>query len=70
MDDEMIQKLAAKEKVPIGTIEKDYAVTSILSVISQFPKIDKMIFKGGTALKKLHFQNCLIIQKMFVEKNS
>lgn len=57
MDDEMIQKLAAKEKVPIGTIEKDYAVTSTLSVISQFPKIDKMVFKGGTALKKVHFND-------------
>ena len=57
MDDEMIQKLAAKEKVPIGTIEKDYAITSILSVISQFPKIDKMMFKGGTALKKVHFND-------------
>ena len=34
MDDEMMQKLAAKEKVSIGTIEKDYAVTSILSLIS------------------------------------
>ncbi len=57
MDDKMIQKLAAKEKVPIGTIEKDYAVTSILSVISQFLKIDKIVFKGGTALKKIHFND-------------
>lgn len=57
MDDEMIIKLAGKEKVPIGTIEKDYAVTSILFLISQFPKIDKMIFKGGTALKKVHFND-------------
>jgi len=57
MDDEIIQKLAAQEKVPIGTIEKDYAVTSILYLISQFPKIDKMVFKGGTALKKVHFND-------------
>lgn len=57
MDDEMIIKLAAKEKVPIGTIEKDYTVTSILFLISQFPKIDKMVFKGGTALKKVHFSD-------------
>jgi len=57
MDDKMIQKLAAKEKVPIGTIEKDYAVTSILSAISEFAKIGKMVFKGGTALKKAHFND-------------
>ena len=56
MDDVMIQKLARKEKVPIGTIEKDYAITNILCVISEFPKIDKMIFKGGTALKKVYFR--------------
>lgn len=57
MDDEMITKFAGKEKVPIGTIEKDYVVTSILFLISQFPKIDKMVFKGGTALKKIHFRD-------------
>jgi predicted nucleotidyltransferase component of viral defense system len=57
MDDKILIKLAAKEKVPIGTIDKDYAVTSILFLISQFPKIDKMVFKGGTALKKVHFSD-------------
>ncbi|MCA2003948.1 MAG: nucleotidyl transferase AbiEii/AbiGii toxin family protein [Candidatus Nitrosotenuis sp.] len=57
MDDEMIIKLAGKEKVPIGTIEKDYTVTSVLFLISQFSGIDKMIFKGGTALKKVHFND-------------
>lgn len=57
MDDEKIQKLAGKEKVPIGTIEKDYAVTSILSLIAQLSKLDKMVFKGGTAIKKIHFND-------------
>ena len=57
MDDEMIQRLAAKEKVPVGTIEKDYAVTSILYVISEFPKVDKMVFRGGAALKKVYFSD-------------
>lgn len=57
MDDETIRKLAAKEKIPIGTLEKDYAVTSVLSLISQFQKINKMVFKGGTALKKVYFND-------------
>jgi hypothetical protein len=47
MDDKMIIKLAAKEKVPIGTIEKDYAITGILFLISQYPKIDKMVSRAA-----------------------
>ncbi len=57
MNDELIRKLAAKEKVPIGTIEKDYAITNILFLISQFSQISKMVFKGGTALKKVYFKD-------------
>lgn len=57
MDDKRIQKLADKENVPIGTIEKDYAVTSILSLIAQLSKLNKMVFKGGTAIKKVHFND-------------
>lgn len=55
MDDKKLRKLAEKEKVPIGTVEKDYSITNILSVISCFSKLEKMVFKGGTALKKIHF---------------
>lgn len=55
MDDKKLRKLAEKEKVPIGTLEKDYTITNILSLISNFSKLDKMVFKGGTALKKIHF---------------
>ncbi|MDE1832301.1 MAG: hypothetical protein KGI02_08040 [Thaumarchaeota archaeon] len=47
MNDEKIRVLASKENVPVGTIEKDYAVTSVLSLIAQLPKLDKMVFKGG-----------------------
>ena len=57
MNDEKIRVLASKENVPIGTIEKDYAVTSVLSLIAQLSKLDKMVFKGGTAIKKVHFND-------------
>ncbi|MGI0060679.1 MAG: nucleotidyl transferase AbiEii/AbiGii toxin family protein, partial [Nitrosotalea sp.] len=57
MNDEKIRILASKENVPIGTIEKDYAVTSVLSLIAQLSKLDKMVFKGGTAIKKVHFND-------------
>lgn len=57
MDEQSLRKLAGKYKIPFGTLEKDYALTNLLLVISTFPKLDTMVFKGGTALKKIHFEN-------------
>src|SRR5579885_419993 len=57
MDDNRLRRLASREKIPLGTLEKDYAITNLLSIISAFPKLDSMVFKGGTALKKIHFKN-------------
>ncbi len=54
---EQVKKLSQKYSLPYQTIEKDYALTSLLFVISQFPKLDKVVFKGGTSLKKIHFDN-------------
>lgn len=55
IDGSKLRILAGKYQVPVGTIEKDLAVTVLLSVISQFPNLSKMTFKGGTALKKNYF---------------
>ncbi len=57
MDETSLRKLAGKYKIPLGTLEKDYALTNLLSVIANFPKSDKIVFKGGTALKKIYFKN-------------
>ena len=57
MDEKLLRKLAGKYQIPLGTLEKDYALTNLLSVITSFPKLDKIVFKGGTALKKIHFEN-------------
>jgi predicted nucleotidyltransferase component of viral defense system len=57
MDQDSLRKLAGKYKVPLGTIEKDYVVTNLLLAISRFPKINKMVFKGGTAIKKIYFRD-------------
>lgn len=57
MDKQSLRRLAGKYKIPLGTLEKDYALTNLLSVIASFPKLDKMVFKGGTALKKIHFED-------------
>ncbi len=57
MDGQSPRKLAGKYQIPLGTLEKDYALTNLLSVIANFPKLNKMVFKGGTALKKVYFEN-------------
>ncbi len=55
MKGDEIKILAGKYGVPAGTLEKDFAITTILSIISGFDGINKVVFKGGTALKKAYF---------------
>lgn len=55
MKGDEIKILAGKCGVPAGILEKDFAITIILSIISGFAGIDKLVFKGGTALKKAYF---------------
>lgn len=55
MGPDELKRMAGKLGVPVGTLEKDYAVTVLLSLISRFPKISDMVFKGGTAIKKIYF---------------
>jgi predicted nucleotidyltransferase component of viral defense system len=57
MNEEIIRDLSKKDRVPIGTVEKDYVLTNILHLISQLPEINKIVFKGGTSLKKVHFSD-------------
>ena len=55
MDETSLRRLAREHGVPMGTLEKDYALTNLLYIISGFPKLDSMVFKGGTSIKKAHF---------------
>lgn len=57
MDEKSLRMLAGRYQIPLGTLEKDYALTNLLSIITNFPKLDKIVFKGGTALKKIHFED-------------
>jgi len=50
-----LKRIAGKEKVPLGTIEKDYVLGLLLEIISRSPYSDQLIFKGGTCIKKIHF---------------
>lgn len=53
-----IQRAANKDKVRDKQIEKDYIISWILFGISQNTiLLDNLIFKGGTALKKMYFSD-------------
>lgn len=55
MDEAEIRKLAGRGRIPIGTIEKDYALSLMLSILSNLEVSDKFVFKGGTEIKKMYY---------------
>ena len=51
-----IQEQATLKKTPSHVIEKDYALSYVLAGIAMQPELShSLIFKGGTALKKIFF---------------
>ncbi len=51
-----LQEEANLKKVPIHVIEKDYALSYVLAGMAKQPELaHSLIFKGGTALKKIFF---------------
>ncbi|MDR3492134.1 MAG: nucleotidyl transferase AbiEii/AbiGii toxin family protein [Gammaproteobacteria bacterium] len=51
-----IQDEANLKKVPMHVIEKDYALSYVLAGMANQPELShSLIFKGGTALKKIFF---------------
>lgn len=50
-----LKRLAGKEKIPLGTVERDYVISILLEIISRLPCSDSLIFKGGTCIKKIYF---------------
>lgn len=53
-----LQRLAKREKVALGILEKDYVLTEVLKALSQIPSLSQIvIFKGGTALRKAYFSD-------------
>lgn len=64
--DEII-RIARKEKLPLGTIEKDFILTYILKNIYDSVLKDKLVFKGGTALHKLYLHKRISIDLDFTE---
>ncbi len=50
-----LKRRAAKEGVPQAIVEKDYALSIALDAIAQSSLAGHLVFKGGTALKKVYF---------------
>jgi len=51
-----LKRTAAKEGVPQGTIEKDYVLSVALNAVAESEISKYLAFKGGTAIKKVYFQ--------------
>lgn len=49
----VFEQTAAKIKLPVAAIEKDFWVTEILNILFSLPYADNMVFKGGTSLSKV-----------------
>jgi len=51
-----LQRLANRERVALGVLEKDYVLTEVLKALSLVPGFrELLVFKGGTALRKVYF---------------
>ena len=57
MDINDIKRLSGEKKIPVGIIEKDYVLSLMLSLLANCNIRDKLIFKGGTAIKKMYFSD-------------
>ena len=51
-----LQRLANREKIGLGILEKDYVLNEVLEGLSLVPQLNELfVFKGGTALRKTYF---------------
>ena len=57
MDGTALRRLAGEKRLPLGTVEKDQAITLALGVLAGRPFSRRMVFKGGTALGKAYFRD-------------
>ncbi len=49
--------LSGRERIPQGIIYKDYVITVVLEKISELTYSDTLVFKGGTCIKKIFFED-------------
>jgi predicted nucleotidyltransferase component of viral defense system len=51
-----LKKASVREGVPQAIVEKDLALSAALNVISESHLTKHLVFKGGTAIKKVYFK--------------
>lgn len=51
-----LKRIAAKEGVPQGLVEKDFALSVALKAIAESQLARHVVFKGGTAIRKAYFK--------------
>jgi len=65
-----LKKKAAKENIQLSVIEKDYALTVVLIELSKSALKEKIIFKGGTAIKKIYFSKARFSEDLDFSANN
>lgn len=55
MDAKTLRGRSQKEGIPQAIMEKDYVLSIVLKYLSEWNLKDKVVFKGGTAIKKIYF---------------
>ena len=56
LTEEEIRRIAKRRNMSVGLTEKDYVIEWLLKGIYESEIKDNLIFKGGTAIKKVYFQ--------------
>jgi predicted nucleotidyltransferase component of viral defense system len=54
-DLDKLKRIAGREKVGLGIVEKDHAITVALRILSMTGLSQMLVFKGGTAIKKMYY---------------
>ena len=57
MDPTQLRRLAGRWRIPLGTVEKEQAMTVVLGVLSSLPSAKHLAFKGGSALRIIYFED-------------
>lgn len=50
-----LRRIAGRERIGLGIIERDHAITVALMALSKTSFSDELVFKGGTAIKKIFY---------------
>lgn len=65
-----INNLAEEYKVPTETIEKDYIISWILTCLANSDLLKKFTFYGGTAIKRIYFEEHRFSEDIDLESTS